>query len=374
MQRIRSGVLTDNKTPTREENIVSAEKLHGRGIAGHTIMIVGTDAPMKMQSPAHLNAQRGAGSSRVAGMGKRSPTDTVVSILQALLEERSCTQAELARRAEVDSQVVRKHLEELQRHGFPLEREDDPPQVWWSVPKGWFPGAVLFDSKSVPVLLRQLSRLPQSAERDQLIQRILEAAPRPPPVPLAAPAVLTPQWTKSEETYLTIIEDAAMHRVSLALKYLTTGHNKARWRQVSVQSVVIGPPARFIAFCHETESLKWYRLDNVCHAQRDEAEPFREAEPGQVDAMLKESVDGFHHGGAVQCSFVVCEPECRWVEHNLPVSMTSEKVPEGLRFTTMTAGVLRLARFVVGLGVAARAETPELAKLVQELARGALKT
>jgi len=125
-------------------------------------------------------------------MGQRSHTNTVVTVLQALLKERSCTQIDLARRAGVDSQVVRKHLEELQRHGFPLEREGDPPQVWWSVPKGWFPGAVLFDSKSVPVLLRQLSRLPRSKEREQLIQRILEAAPRPSPEPLKAPAVLTP--------------------------------------------------------------------------------------------------------------------------------------------------------------------------------------
>jgi len=136
---------------------------------------------------------------------------------------------------------------------------------------------------------------------------------------------------------------------------------------------VIGPPTRFIVFCHEAKSLKWFRLDNVRRAHVDDAEPFREAEPGQVEAMLKESVDGFHHGGPVQCSFFVREPECRWVEHNLPVSMTPERVPRGLRFTTTTAGVLRLARFVVGLGVAARAETPELAELVQELARGALE-
>jgi predicted DNA-binding transcriptional regulator YafY len=291
-------------------------------------------------------------------MGQRSPTDTVVTVLQALLETRSCTQAELARRAGVDSQVVRKHLEELLRHGFPLEREDDPPQVWWSVPKGWFPGAVLFDSKSVPVLLRQLSCSPQSAAREQLIQRILESAPRPPPDPLKAPAVLTPQWTESEETYLPFVEDAATRRVSLEVKYLTTGHDDARWRHVSVQSVVIGHPTRFIAFCHEAKSLKWFRLDNVRRAHVDDAEPFREAEPGQVEAMLKQSVDGFHHGGPVQCSFLVREPECRWVENNLPASMTPmtpEKVPGGLRFTTTTAGVLRLARFVVGLGGAVRA-------------------
>jgi predicted DNA-binding transcriptional regulator YafY len=306
-------------------------------------------------------------------MGQRSPTDTVVTVLQALLEDRSCTQAELARRAGVNSQVVRKHLEELQRNGFPLERDGDPPQVWWSVPKGWFPGAVLFDSKSVPELLRQLSCSPQSAARERLIQRVLEAAPRPSPEPLQAPAVLTPQWTESEATYLPLVEDAATRRFSIEIKYLSTGRNEARWRHVSVQSVVIGPPTRFIAFCHDAESLKWFRLDNVRRAHRDDAVAFRAAEPGQVEAMLKQSVDGFHHGGPIQCSFFVREPECRWVEHNLPVSMTAEKVPGGMRFSmTATAGVLRIARFVVGLGIAAYAETPELAKLVQELARGAL--
>lgn len=306
-------------------------------------------------------------------MGKRSRTETVVAILQALIELRSCKQAELARIAGVDSQVIRKHLEELESHGFPLERFEDPPHVYWSVPKDWFPGHVFFDSKSVPMLLRQLSRLPRSTERELLIRRILEASQRPQPAPLKPPAMLTSQWTKNEEAYLSLVEDAVASRVNLAIKYLTTGRDKAEWRTVSVQSVVIGPPTRLLAFCHKTEALKWFRLDNVRSANIDRTDPFREADPGQVDAMLKESVDGFHKGGPVQCSFVVCEPECRWVEHNLPVAMTSEKVQGGMRFTTMTAGVHRLARFVVGLGVAARPETPELAKRVEDLARGALE-
>jgi predicted DNA-binding transcriptional regulator YafY len=306
-------------------------------------------------------------------MGQRRSTETVIAILQAFLDKRTWTQAELARHTGVDSQVVRKHCEELQRHGFPLEREEETPQVFWSVPKGWFPGAVLFDAESVVVLLRLLGRLPQTKEREQLIQRILEAAPRPAPAPLKAPAVLTPHRTESEETNLKFIEDAATRRICLALKYLTAGCDKADWRTVSVQSVVLGSPTRFIAFCHKTRALKWFRLDNVHRAQIDESESFREAEPGRVDAMLKESVDGFHQGGPVRCSFVVFEPECGWVQHNLPVSMTPERVPGGMRFTTTTAGVLRLARFVVGLGVAARVETPELAVVVEELARGALE-
>jgi len=136
---------------------------------------------------------------------------------------------------------------------------------------------------------------------------------------------------------------------------------------------VIGPPARFVAVCHRDGSLKWFRLDNVLGAQLDENEPYRAADPGRVAAMLSESVDGFHQGDAVPCSFFVRAPESRWVERNLPVPMIVEVTPSGLRLTTTTAGVLRLARFVVGLGAAAHAETPELALLVTELARGALE-
>lgn len=305
-----------------------------------------------------------------AVMGKRSRTETVVVILQALVKDRSCTQADLARRARVGPQVARKHLDELVRHGFPLERYDDPPQIWWSVPKGWFPGAVLFDSDSVPDLLRQVSRLPRSAARERLIRKILEAVPRPPPV---APTVLTPQWSESEETHLSLIEDAATRRVTLEIKYRSMSHAEAQWRHVSVQRVVIGPPTRFIAFCHKVEALRWFRVDNVRRALDDLSKPFREVESGRVEAMLKESVDGFHHGDAVRCSFFVRDPEAHWVEHNLPVSINPERMPGGTRFTTTTAGVLRLARYVVGLGAAARVETPELAELVQDLARGALE-
>jgi predicted DNA-binding transcriptional regulator YafY len=305
-------------------------------------------------------------------MGKRSNTDTVVAILQALVKDRTCSQADLARRARVGSQVVRKHLEELVENGFPLERDGEPPQVLWSVPRGWFPGAVIFESETVPELLRQLSRLPRSTVRERLIRKILAAAPRPTPAPPGAPAVLTPQRTESEETHLTLAEDAAMRRVTVELKYLTMGRDAAEWRHASVQSVVPGPPARFIAVCHRTGVLKWFRLDNVQRAHFDGSEPFRLADPAQVDTMLKESVDGFHQGGAIRCSFFVREPESRWVAHNLPVSMSPEPASGGTRFSTTTAGVLRLARFVVGLGAAARAETPELAAQVKELACGAL--
>jgi predicted DNA-binding transcriptional regulator YafY len=307
-------------------------------------------------------------------MGQRSTTETVVTVLQAFLQQRSWKQADLARHADVTVAALRKHLNQLTASGFPLEREVEHPHVWWSVPKGWFPGAVLFDSESVPELLRQLSRLPRSAARDRLIRRILEAAPRRPTMAPDGLAVLTRQPTESEETYLPLAEDAATRRICLAFKYFTMSRGTVEWRHASVQRVVIGPPARFIAVCHRDGALKWFRLDNVLGARLDDSVAHRAADPARVEAMLKESVDGFHQGDTLTCSFFVRAPESRWVERNLPGSMTAEVVPGGLRFTTTTAGVLRLARHVVGLGAAARAETPELALLVAELARGALQS
>jgi hypothetical protein len=84
-------------------------------------------------------------------------------------------------------------------------------------------------------------------------------------------------------------------------------------------------------------------------------------------------LDGFHQGGqAVPSAFTVLGPEARWVAETLPAPMTQEPVPGGVRLSATTAGVLPLARFVVGLGRAARAETPELRAMVEALARGAL--
>ena len=306
-------------------------------------------------------------------MGQRSNTETVVTILQAFLQKRSWTQAELARRAEVGVNALRKHLTELSASGFPLTRDEDPPHVWWSVPKSWFPGAVLFDSESVPELLRQLSRLPRSAARDRLIGKILDAAPRPSTAPPEPSTVLTPEPSKSEEMYLPVVEDSASRRICLKFHYFTTSRGALDWRHASVHRVSPGPPARFVAVCHRNGSLKWFRLDTVLGAHLDPSQPYRAADPDRVTAMVNESVDGFHSGDALRCSFFVREPESRWVERNLPSPMTAEVVPGGLLATGTTAGLLRLARYVVGLGVAAHAETPELAMLVAELAEGALK-
>jgi len=52
--------------------------------------------------------------------------------------------------------------------------------------------------------------------------------------------------------------------------------------------------------------------------------------------------------------------------------MECEEVPGGVRVTLETSAPKRLARFVVGLGAAAKPLTPELEREVAALAQGAL--
>jgi hypothetical protein len=72
-------------------------------------------------------------------------------------------------------------------------------------------------------------------------------------------------------------------------------------------------------------------------------------------------------------SFVVRNPDARWVKKNLPDGMQAETIPEGIRVTTHTAALRRVAQYVVGLGAAATPESADLASEVATLARGALQ-
>ena len=70
---------------------------------------------------------------------------------------------------------------------------------------------------------------------------------------------------------------------------------------------------------------------------------------------------------------MVREPEARWVQTNLLPTMKVESLPNGrIRVTVETNAILQVARYVVGLGAAATAETPALAEAIEVLARGAL--
>jgi len=304
-------------------------------------------------------------------VGQRSNTETIVAILKAFIDQRTWTQAALARLVGVSTATVHKRLEELQANGIPLESEREHPHVFWSVPKSWYPGGVLFTGDQVTQMFRQLSRLPKSKARNQLIETLLKFLPGRE----AAGAVMPAETTQREELHLPVIEDSANQKNALQFSYFTANRGSETKRHASVHRVLLGPPARFVATCHRTGGLKWFRVENVSDAKLDSREAFRDAEPKAVDAHLRASLDGFHEDRPSEKHvFFVSNPDARWVARNLIEEMHAEEVPGGIHVTLETSALTRLARFVVGLGAAAKPLTPALAAEVSVLAKGALES
>jgi predicted DNA-binding transcriptional regulator YafY len=304
-------------------------------------------------------------------VGQRSNTETIVALLTAFLKRRTWSQAALAKEIGVNPPTVHKKLVELQANGVPLTSEFDHPHTYWSVPKDWFPGGVLFTSEQVTQVFRLLLRLPAGTARNKLIASILEYLPSR----QATAEVVTGESSAREDQHLPAIEDSASQRLALKFRYYTATTGKEATRHASVHRIVYGPPARFVATCHRDGALKWFRVESVSDAKADKHEAFREVDTKLVDAHLRASLDGFHEGGPpVKHVFFVQDPEARWVARNLLEEMRAEDVPGGIRVTLETAALNRLARYVVGLGGAAKPLTPELEAEVTKLAKGALES
>ncbi len=308
-------------------------------------------------------------------MGRRSGAETPAGVLLAFFRSRQWRQAPLARELGVSVETLLRSLHALHDQGMPLTRDDsDPPHVWWRVPRDWAPSGVLFAREQTPALLRVLARSPRMRERDALLAHAARSV-------RAGEGQVTQveplSFTDIEQTWLAMVEDAADREIALGIRYYSTGGGKADWRYVSVQRVLVGPPSRFVAVCHRSRTLKTFRVENISHGKLDPATAYRRHDQSKVLAHIRESVDGYRgDGDAVECVFVVREPEARWVRLNLLSGMSidpNEDVPDGVRVRCSTPGVLRVARFVVGLGGAARVETPELAACATEIARGALE-
>lgn len=310
-------------------------------------------------------------------VGQRSPTDTLAGIYQSFLAHRTWKQADLARALEITTDRLHKILTQLQTQGMPLTAEKDHPHVFWSVPKDWFPGSVYFKEDEVPELLRQLRRVPDGRSRAKLLGLLFERLPHSSPDRTASSAkqVVVPRAASpDEERHLPAVEDSANHRKALHMRYLTAGRVDEGRRHASVHRVLLGPPARFIATCHRDGKLKTFRVDSILDAALDPREPYRPADDVAVETYVRESVDGFHdEGPPVHVSFVVRNPDARWVKKNLPDGMQAEPIPDGIRVTTHTAALRRVAQYVVGLGAGATPESDVLAKEVATLARGALQ-
>ena len=308
-----------------------------------------------------------------------------MALVHAFLDERSWSQADLARKLEVSTAAIKKRLEEMQSAGFPLEREEDHPHVWWSVPKGWIPGGVAFSGEELVDLLRVLGRTPRGKKRDRLLARVVKQLPKDGAATQGVAgagddatsggpgALVPPRSSEPEELFLSVVEDAATTRTALKLRYFTASRGKEGSRHASVHRVIVGPPGRFIALCHRTGELKWFRIDGVFDARLDPTEAYRPSTKKDVEKFQAESLDGFHSPGPAEpLAFFVRDPEARWVARNLLEGMRTEEETGGMRVLVDTTAAIRVARYVVALGAAAIPETPSLATAVREIAEGAL--
>lgn len=299
-------------------------------------------------------------------MGRRSATDTALQLLTAFMRQQTWTQAELAEQIDVSTKVIRKHLLALSEYGMPLEREEDHPHVYWSVPKAWVPSGLMLSQSQCDELVRHLARLRTEEERERVFGILLGRE------------VEIPEETVSRNANVDLetlarIEEAALQKRALELNYQSASADGPSNRVVSVQQVHYAPHYRFVGYCHRDERLKWYRVDAV-HGAMFSAEQFTEVPDAQVDDYCAQSIDGFHADtDPVFCAFFAKHPDAGWVARNLPDGdFKTTTGPTGIRFEATTSGLEQLARFVAGLGRRARAETPELRSRVLEIARGTI--
>ena len=292
-------------------------------------------------------------------------SETIGAIMLAFVRQNTWKQAALARHCGVTTRTIRDTMRRLCRAGMDAEREEDPPHVYWSVPRGWFPGAVALDIGEAEAAARLLARLPQSELQQRLVSHLKRASP-------TAAADIQPHM----EAVLATLEDASVAKQTVRMDYFSATRGALENRCVSVHCLTYGEHPRFLATCHRTNTLKWFRVDQTQHARVDPSEAFIPRSAEDVNSHIAESIDGFHGSGeSVLHTFRVRVPESRWVVKNLPRGpFVVDHLEDGVRIKATTTALLVLARFVVGLGDAAVVESLALRQEVMKLAAGAMRS
>ena len=291
-------------------------------------------------------------------------SETIGAIMLAFVRQNTWKQAALARHCGVTTRTIRDTMRRLCRGGMDAEREEEPPHVYWSVPRGWFPGAVALDTEEAEAAARLLARLPQSELQQRLVSHLKRTSP-------TAAADDQPHM----EAVLATLEDASVAKQTLRVDYYSATRGALESRCVSVHCLTYGEYPRFLATCHRANTLRWFRVDRTPHAGVDPSEAYIPQSAEAVTSYVAESIDGFHGSGeAVLHTFRVRDPDSRWVIKNLPRGpFVVVHQDDGVRIEATTTALLVLARFVVGLGDAAVVESLALRQEVIKLAAGAMR-
>lgn len=305
-------------------------------------------------------------------MGTRSAEQTAAILIARLLEERNCEQSELARHLGMTVQGLRKRLRALAVE-IPLHREEEDGRVIWSVPPTWIPGGLRLSRDDLGALLRLLSRLSRSDTRDRLLRSIASAAMRSDP---SSEASIDVPSRPIASTVLDTVEIARERRAALRVSYRSEHEATERSRHLSPQYLQLGDRPRVAAVCHESGTLKWFRLDSVRTAALDRGEPWREVDRDMLDAFVRGSFDGWHGDRDETLVFVVRHDAWERVERLLPTLRgvhRTERLVDGVRVTIDTRGRLALARFLAGQGDGlVRVESASLREALRAVVEAAL--
>jgi hypothetical protein len=141
-------------------------------------------------------------------MGRKSTGATIARIMLSFLRQRAWSQVDLARACDISVKALRPRLLELQAAGMPLEIEADPPHVYWTVSRRWFPEARVLEQRQVALVARLLERLPPSGQRSQALSALLDVRDR-----------AAPSDESRREEMLERLEDAARQRKVARVDY-----------------------------------------------------------------------------------------------------------------------------------------------------------
>jgi predicted DNA-binding transcriptional regulator YafY len=305
-------------------------------------------------------------------MGARSNTETPLRLLAALLEQRTWTQAELARRVGVQPQTVKRCLEELADAHVPLERDEDHPHVYWSVPQSWLPEGVHLPRAHFVDLLRRVARGAAPAERDPLLKHLVDAAPSLGGMVARIQEAHVPADAPLSSALLAQLEDA-WDSHAVILSYRKTRGGGAELRYCS--------PARFVdryqhllARCHQTGRAKRFRLDRILQVTPAVGVDYKPLSEEELRDALTGAVDGFRAPGplvSVRFRLVGDEAQVGWMVEQLPEDLVVEAVASGYLVYGETGALGKLAEKLVTFGAVVRYDDEGLREAARSVVEAA---
>ena len=304
----------------------------------------------------------------------RSKTITLLAgLYEAFADRKTWQQAELARRTGASVERLRAALDALEAWGWPLEREEEPPHVYWSVPNTWGGGGFTLPEDRIPDLLRLLAYLPDSPRRARVLA-LFDGMNALSPQEVLRAVHEREGLDAQAEAFLEQIEQGIHDERSVEIEYYSRHRGELEWREVSPQRVVVEGPHRFVALCHRSGQPKWFRLDQVRGCRAPLEPSWTGMSPEAIDDFISSSISGFiGEEPSREHAFTVPNPAARWVKGILPAPMQHRPVAEGIRVEVETRSVKQVARFVLTLAGAARDLTPELEEEVRKSAQAVLE-